>query len=569
MKVTIFIPTKNAGPNFENVLHAIFNQKEKDFELLIIDSGSTDQTVKIIEKFPKIIFKQIRPEKFGHAQTRNFAVEYSRSEYMVFLSQDAIPHDEYWLSELLAPFTQKKDERLVAVFSKQIPYPGSMSHEKLFYETHFDNKEKIYQKNNRLEDYFFSNVSSCIKREILIKYPFDTNIHFSEDRKFVLDIFEDGYKTLYNPKSKVIHSHNYGPLKTIRRYFDSALSLEMIFYQKFNYFPKQGARYIFKELKHICKTNPLSLPYVLLLNASKITGVLLAKIHRKIPRSLFKILTSTPYFFNQIPEEKKEIIIYSCIVGTYDNVKKTLFTSKINHLLQDTQFVLFTDSIKPGYIKNKNGTWEVRSLEKKYEESNVKTARWHKINSHVLFPDAKYTMWIDGTQIITINMPIKKFFLRYLGKNHIATFKHPKRKSLYTEAKECITLKKDTRKKIIPQILSYKKEGYPLFGNMLVETTCLLRRNTKKIKGCNTLWWKQLDTHSIRDQLSFNYVCWKLGITYSIIPGNRVRSPFFRHVNHNALRHNIYVRMGKIGQLIKKRNEKLYYKIKPFFPDKS
>ena len=58
MKTTIFIPTKNAGPSFENVLRAIFKQKEKDFEILIIDSGSTDQTLEIIKKFQKMIQKQ-------------------------------------------------------------------------------------------------------------------------------------------------------------------------------------------------------------------------------------------------------------------------------------------------------------------------------------------------------------------------------------------------------------------------------------------------------------------------------------------------------------------------------
>ena len=70
--VSIVIPTKNAGPLLDRVLQAVFEQKtEYVYEVICVDSGSKDETLDIIRKYPCRLF-QIPPEEFGHGKTRNY-----------------------------------------------------------------------------------------------------------------------------------------------------------------------------------------------------------------------------------------------------------------------------------------------------------------------------------------------------------------------------------------------------------------------------------------------------------------------------------------------------------------
>jgi len=100
MQVSIFIPTKNAGPKFQKTLENIFLQLYKNFEVIILDSGSTDKTLSIIKKFKTHLYK-IKPNEFGHGKTRNLALKLARGEYIVYLSQDALPANQFWLSNLI------------------------------------------------------------------------------------------------------------------------------------------------------------------------------------------------------------------------------------------------------------------------------------------------------------------------------------------------------------------------------------------------------------------------------------------------------------------------------------
>lgn len=272
-EVTIFIPTKNAGSEFRITLNKVFDQTVKNIELIIIDSGSRDKTLDIAECYPAKII-EIEPETFGHGKTRNLALEYASADFIVFLSQDAIPYDEYWLSNLLKNFDE---DNIAAVFSRQLPRKEAKQLQRFFYQYYFpDSKISRPQRDfNSSQNRFFSNVSSCVKRGVLEKYPFDETILTTEDQEWAHRIIKKGFKTIYEPESIVIHSHNHGLAKTFKGYFDSAFALSGITQTEYDDFKKSSQQYLRKEFHHVLKNKPTELPYWLARNIVKVLGIFL------------------------------------------------------------------------------------------------------------------------------------------------------------------------------------------------------------------------------------------------------------------------------------------------------
>ena len=101
VEVSIIILTKNARNQFRDVLKAIFSQNTKyKFEVIVVDSGSTDETLKIAKEFDTKLF-QIPPEEFGHGKTRNYGAKLAKGKFLIYLTQDAIPSETNWLDQLL------------------------------------------------------------------------------------------------------------------------------------------------------------------------------------------------------------------------------------------------------------------------------------------------------------------------------------------------------------------------------------------------------------------------------------------------------------------------------------
>jgi hypothetical protein len=81
----------------------------------------------------------------------------------------------------------------------------------------------------------------------------------------------------------------------------------------------------------------------------------------------------------------------------------------------------------------------------------------------------------------------------------------------------------------------YKAEGYPA-GLQTYETGILIRRNNDEAKRFDAMWWKELSTWSIRDQASFTYVAWKLGVSIRGLNGRVDKNPYFRFIPHDVSR---------------------------------
>ena len=197
-------------------------------------------------------------------------------------------------------------------------------------------------------------------------------------------------------------------------------------------------------------------------------------------------------------------VIYTCITGEYDDACAHVY-------VDDTwEYVMFTDN-KYLLGMDKYMHWQIRPLQ--YNKmTNVKNARWHKINAHRLFPNHDVSLWVDGN-IVIMN---SDFFMR-LDKfiNHDALIvvpPHPERNCIYNEAEKIKELKIDNKNTVNQEMRRLRFSGYP--QNYGLNETCIMlrRHNDKQIARMQRKWWRMVRNYSKRDQLSYNWATWKCGI---------------------------------------------------------
>ena len=209
LKASIVILTLNGEEFLPELLAACVGQQTAfDFEILVVDSGSTDLTLYIVDGYP-VRLHRIPNAEFGHGRTRNLAARLTSGEIVVFLTQDATPVGRSWLASLVAPFHE--DAALAGVFARQVPRPGCGPAGAREVEIVF----------RRPPPGFFSNVCSAIRRSVLAQVPF-RDVEYAEDRAFAADAQAAGFTVAYVPQAAVWHSHDLRLGDYFRRMYDEA-----------------------------------------------------------------------------------------------------------------------------------------------------------------------------------------------------------------------------------------------------------------------------------------------------------------------------------------------------------
>ena len=99
--VTVAVPVLNGAAYLDEVLTAVRSQQvDREVELLVVDSGSTDGSLEIARRHGARIHELPKSE-FSHGGTRNLIMELARGDQVAFLTQDATPAGDGWLAALL------------------------------------------------------------------------------------------------------------------------------------------------------------------------------------------------------------------------------------------------------------------------------------------------------------------------------------------------------------------------------------------------------------------------------------------------------------------------------------
>lgn len=241
MKASVIIPTKNAGPLFQRVLDRVLEQETPwPFEVIVIDSGSTDGTTDIVRSRDQVRLIEIAPADFGHGRTRNQAIAASRGEFCVLITHDALPRDRQWLHTLVSAVEQ--DDRIAGAFGRHDAYPEASPFTHRDLANHFAGFTRLpavmdLQTDRARYDreagwrqilHFFSDNNACLRRSVWQQIPYP-DVDFAEDQIWAKTVVEAGWRKAYAHDAAVYHSHSYGIFERLQRAYDESLSFRLLF----------------------------------------------------------------------------------------------------------------------------------------------------------------------------------------------------------------------------------------------------------------------------------------------------------------------------------------------------
>jgi hypothetical protein len=211
------------------------------------------------------------------------------------------------------------------------------------------------------------------------------------------------------------------------------------------------------------------------------------------------------------------LVIYTVITGGKDVLSEDINT-------KGAKAVCFTDD-----PTLKSEKWEIRLIPNLFKDVR-RDSRMVKMLPHIYFPEAKYSLYLDGN--IICKVPLQRLIDEWLPNADIALFKHHTRNCLFAEADECIRLELDDRDVIERHKLRYA--GFPK-GKGLYQCGVILRRHTAKMKRLNEMWHAEYSVGCKRDQVSFPYCIEKEGIAVNAIDSYAHLHFYFEYNNHKIL----------------------------------
>ncbi len=294
MKISVIIPTHNAGQTLPGLLKAVRRQTVP-CEIIVVDSFSTDDTARIASSFDAAV-KGVGQGGFGHGSARNLGWKAAAGDVIVYLTQDAVPADDHAITRLTACLGNRD---IAAVFGRQLPQLGCGpfgAHVRLF---NYPEKSRIVTLADRerfgIRTPFFSNSFGAYRRDALDEIGgFDERVIMGEDVCAAGRLLLKGYSIAYAAEAAVYHSHDYTALGEFRRYFDIGVfhATEAWLAESFGRAEGEGMRYLRAEARFLAdKGRFLLMPVFLWRNAMKYAGYVLGKNHRMLPRRLAGIMS--------------------------------------------------------------------------------------------------------------------------------------------------------------------------------------------------------------------------------------------------------------------------------------
>lgn len=224
--VDAVIPVYKPDERFVTNLWMLKKQACPLRKIILMITVSEDAVYPDFDAIGGIEVHEITPAEFDHGKTRNEGASYSDADYLLYLTQDALPADTHLVSELLEAF---REEKTGAAYARQLPRPEADIPEALTRTFNYPEHNRI-QNLESLPDlgvktYFCSNAAAMYDRKIFAALGgFVNRTIFNEDMIYAYKLVQAGYTIRYVSAARVFHSHEYTGEEQFHRNFDLGVS---------------------------------------------------------------------------------------------------------------------------------------------------------------------------------------------------------------------------------------------------------------------------------------------------------------------------------------------------------
>lgn len=240
--IDVIIPVYRPDRKLEMLLEKLVMQSLLPNKIILLNTevfpefSTTEIKKRVTELFHKIKvlgskkvdiqIVSIAKEEFDHGGTRAYGSTLSDADYMIYMTQDAVPKDFALIHELIKPF---EDPSVAVVYGRQeaqINAPIMEQYIRLFnYPDKDCKKTKADLERLGIKTFFSSDVCATYRKDIYEELGgFVKRTIFNEDSIFAANAIEADYAIYYASNAKVLHSHSYTLMEQLRRNFDLGVS---------------------------------------------------------------------------------------------------------------------------------------------------------------------------------------------------------------------------------------------------------------------------------------------------------------------------------------------------------
>lgn len=218
--VSVIIRCFNEERHIGTLLEHVYHQTVHDPQVIVVDSGSTDGTLGIVERFP-VRLVRVNPADFTFGYSLNQGCRAATGAYLVMASAHVVPCGPEWIRRLVGPFA---DPRVALVYGRQVGDEKTKFSEHQLFAKQYPPQSNLDQRTP-----FCNNANAAIRRSLWLEHAYNEALSGLEDLAWGKWAVERGLRIAYNADAAVIHIHEESAAQIKRRHMREALALKQIF----------------------------------------------------------------------------------------------------------------------------------------------------------------------------------------------------------------------------------------------------------------------------------------------------------------------------------------------------
>lgn len=305
MKVDAVIPAYKPGHDLRELVEKLLDQTVRLGRIIIINTDREFFDEKEYLIAPAVEVVHITRHEFDHAGTRDMGLRMSDADYVLFMTMDAVPKDNYLVEKLLSGF--RRADNIAVSYARQLPKKDCNRIEQITREFNYPAQSRVQTSDDikelGIKAYFCSDVCAMYDTSIYRSLGgFKAPAIFNEDMVYAAGALDAGYAVSYCADALVYHSHNYTGRQYYRRNFDLGVSQadHPEIFERFNV-KGTGMQLVRKSLAQICRSGtPADIIRLVYYSGMKYLGFRKGKNYHKLSLKSCLKHTSDKEYWNRL-----------------------------------------------------------------------------------------------------------------------------------------------------------------------------------------------------------------------------------------------------------------------------